>query len=359
MKIVSVVGARPNFVKLAAVDGLFRARFTHVVVHTGQHYDYEMSRIFFSQLSIPEPDYHLGIGSGSHGYQVGETIKLCEEVLLKERPDLVVVYGDVNSTLAGALAAVKAGFKVAHVEAGLRSFDVSMPEEVNRRVVDHISHLLFAPTVNAVETLKRENVMGKIFLTGDVHVDVLAKWAGIAEENSRILESLGLKDDEYIVATIHRVENAENMDRLKNILLLLKELTKEYKIVFPIHPRTRKKIAEFNYEYLTRNGNLLMTSPLGYLDFIKLVAHSRMVLTDSGGVQREAYLLRRPVVVLRNRTEWIELVEQGWALLMNPESVLVADMILEFEPKNYPIGLLGDGKAGKKIVKIIENFLSN
>lgn len=357
MKILSVVGARPNFIKLAAVASLFKERFQHVIVHTGQHYDYEMSKIFFDQLSIPEPDYHLGVGNGSHAYQTGEMMKRTENVLMKERPALVVVYGDTNSTLAGALASVKAGFKVAHVEAGLRSFELEMPEEINRRVVDQISHLLFAPTQVAIENLKKESVMGKVFLTGDVHADMLFKWMDVAKRSSVAFERLPLNKGEYIVVTIHRIENVENPYRLKNILTSLKKLSEHYKIVFPVHPRTNIRIAELGLRYLIEDPNIILTKPLGYIDFIKLVASSNKVLTDSGGVQREAYLLRKPVIVLRDRTEWVELVEKGWVLLLNPVHDININFILDFNPSNYPEGLLGDGRASERIARIVEIFL--
>jgi UDP-N-acetylglucosamine 2-epimerase (non-hydrolysing) len=351
-KVVSVVGARPNYVKLSGVHGLFSRLFRHVIVDTGQHYDYEMSRIFFEQLSIPEPHYFLGVGSGTQGYQVGEIIRRAEEVLLRERPDLVVVYGDTNSTLGGALAAVKAGFRVAHVEAGLRSFDMSQPEEINRRVVDHVSSLLFTPTRRALENLRKESVPGKAVLTGDVHADVLSRWAEVARERSRVLERLALSGG-FAVATLHRPENVDDPALLRRVVRFLAELAEHRTVVFPVHPRTRRRLREAGLEGELGREGLVVTEPLGYLDFIGLLMRCELVVTDSGGAQREAYLLRKPVVVLRRATEWVELVEEGWALLLDPRSELSAERILSWRPSRYPEGLLGDGKAAERIAKAI------
>ena len=357
VKVLSVVGARPNFVKLAGVEPWFSKMFDHVVVHTWQHYDYELSRVFFEHLDIREPDYYLGVGSGSHGYQIGEIVKRLEEVLFKERPDLVVVYGDTNSTLAGALAAVKAGFRVAHVEAGLRSFDMSMPEEVNRRVTDHVSYLLFAPTENAVRNLKRENVLGKIYLTGDVHVDVLNRWMPIVDKRSRILDLLDVVPGEYIVVTVHRAENTDNPVNLGNIVKAL--LNIPYRIVFPVHPRTRNALGRMGLlRKLEESENIVLTKPLGYIDFIKMVKHSWKVITDSGGVQREAYLLGIPCIVLRDRTEWVELVEAGWVKLVGTDPDKIVKSVEEFGPKESKPGLLGDGRAGERIASIIKSEIS-
>jgi len=358
VKIVSVVGARPNYIKLAAVYRVFSRFFEHVIVDTGQHYDYEMNKVFYDQLDIPEPNYFLGIGSGSHGYQVGEIIRRTEEVLLRERPDLVVVYGDTNSTLGGALAAVKAGFRVAHVEAGLRAFDMSMPEEINRKVVDHISHLLFAPTPSAVRNLLEEKVPGSVFLTGDVHVAVLKRWLPIAEERSRVLERLGLGGVRYAVVTLHRVENVDNVERLKRLLFLVRSLAEYLPVVFPMHPRTRRRVQEAGLHHLLSSDGVVVTDPLGYMDFIKLLSHSEMVLTDSGGVQREAYLLRKPVVVVRRTTEWVELVEAGMAALYDIEdSEIGISEIVEWRPERYVEGLLGDENAPQRIAEIMSSVL--
>jgi UDP-N-acetylglucosamine 2-epimerase (non-hydrolysing) len=358
MKLLSIVGARPNYIKLAAVYDVFSRSFEHIIVDTGQHYDYEMNRIFFDQLSIPEPNYFLGVGSGSHCYQIGEILKNAEEILLNEKPDIVVVYGDTNSALGGALAAIKSGFRVAHVEAGLRSFDLCMPEEMNRRIIDHISYILFAPTRGSVENLLRENVIGKIFLTGDVHVDILLKWLETAETKSTILEKLNLDSGDYIVVTIHRVENVENVDRLTRIIELINGISKLYKVVFPIHPRTGKKLMDTGLLEKIDVENVILTEPLGYLDFLKLLKYSDRVITDSGGVQREAYLLKKPTIVLRKTTEWIELVKAGWIKLYDPDIKIPLEEILSFKPSPHYENILGDGNASEKIAKILLSELS-
>uniref|UniRef100_A0A7C5UTG6 UDP-N-acetylglucosamine 2-epimerase (Non-hydrolyzing) n=1 Tax=Ignisphaera aggregans TaxID=334771 RepID=A0A7C5UTG6_9CREN len=358
MKVLSITGARPNYIKLAAICEVFSRFFEHVVVDTGQHYDYEMNRVFFDQLSIPEPHYFLGVGSGSHGYQVGEVIKRVEEVLLKEKPNIVVVYGDTNSALGGALATVKAGLRVVHVEAGLRSFDMSMPEEINRRVIDHISTLLFAPTKTAVNNLLSERVPGKVYFVGDVHVYTLRKWLPIAEEKSNILAKLGLKPDEYVLVTLHRAENVDNIMKLSRLLQLINKVAEYYKVIFPVHPRTRKNMVEAKLDIIiSKNNNIILTQPLGYIDFIKVLNHTKLVLTDSGGVQREAYLLKKPVIVLRKTTEWVELVELGWVMLYDVEREVNLEQILGWKLRGYVEGLLGDETAPQKIAEIIYHFL--
>jgi len=351
LRVVSVVGARPNFVKLAALEPLLSKRTEHVIIHTGQHYDYELSKIFFEGFSIPEPDYFLNVGSGSHGYQIGEGIKRIEEALQRESPNLVMVYGDTNSTLAGALAAAKAGFEVAHVEAGLRSFEQFMPEEINRRLTDQVSTLLFAPTENAVENLKREGVLGEIHLVGDVHVDVLKKWIKTADR-SKILEDLNLNPKEYLLVTIHRAENTDNKQRLTEIIKALSRI--EMKLVFPIHPRTEKALKKTGLiKFLTGKNNIEIIKPLGYMDFIKLLKEAWKVLTDSGGVQREAFLLGVPAIVPRRRTEWVELVKVGWLKLVDASHERILQAIKEFNPQGSRPPLLGDGKASKRIVEIV------
>ena len=357
--VVSVVGARPNFIKLAAVTTYFNRMFNHVIIHTGQHYDYELSKTFFESLNIPEPHYFLNIGSGSQGYQVGEGVKRVEEALLKVRPDIVVVYGDTNSTLAGALAAVKAGFKVAHVESGLRCYDMRMPEEVNRRVVDHVSSYLFAPTMTAVENLRSEHVLGRIYLTGDVHVDMLRRCVRIANEKSEIVAKLGLRRGEYVTLTVHRAENTDNEYRLRRIADIITEVCGlGVKVVFPIHPRTSKALAKLGLiSELASLSNLVITKPLSYIDFIKLLKHSRVVITDSGGVQREAYLLKVPCLVLRDRTEWVELVGEGWVRLVDIDVGEVVRNVKEPVKLAGDGKALGDGRAGERIARIIADEL--
>ncbi len=358
MIVTSVVGARPNFVKLAAVIDYFDEKFEHIVIHTGQHYDYEMSQAFFDRLELRDPDIYLGVGSGTQGYQLGELIKRAESHLMSIKPDLVVVYGDTNSTMGGALAAVKAGIPVAHVEAGLRSFDIKMQEEINRRVTDHISTFLFAPTPQSENNLRKERVLGKIFLTGDVHVDVLYKWIDEIK-NSKITEELDLECSRYLVFTVHRAENVDNPNRLAKVVSGIRELSKFTKIVFPVHPRTFRALKNLGLmNTLTSLENLILTKPLDYIDFVGLLNCSSIVVTDSGGVQREAYLLGKPVIVLRDRTEWIELVQTGWVKLVDVDVDRLVMAYFDLQKRatqRPPPGILGDGRASERITSIIMN----
>ncbi len=286
MKIASIVGARPNFIKCAPLSREIRKEFNEVIIHTGQHYDYEMNKVFFEELNIPEPDYHLDVGSGSHGYQTGEMIKRIEEVLLKEEPDLLLVYGDTNSTLAGALAASKLHITVAHIESGLRSYDKSMPEEINRILTDHCSDVLFCPTETSVENLKREGVTNGVYLTGDVMVDALKENIKLAEKKAMVLDEMGLKPKEYYLATIHRAENTDDFERLENIVDAFCEIEN---LVFPCHPRTEKCLKGFGlWDRLVKNVRVVR--PVGYLDMLMLEKNAKKILTDSGGIQKEAYI---------------------------------------------------------------------
>lgn len=326
LNIVSIVGARPQFIKLAPLSKVLREEgFKETIVHTGQHYDDNMSDIFFKELEIPEPDYNLGIGSGSHGEQTGKMLIAIEEVLMKRKPDLVIVYGDTNSTLAGALASSKLHIKLAHVEAGLRSFNKMMPEEINRIVTDHLSDILFCPTETAVKNLEKEGITKGVYLVGDIMFDALMYFSRISEEKSKILENLKLNPKEYYLLTIHRAENTDNYDRLKNILLAIAQFRR--KVVFPIHPRTRSRIKEFNLDKYLDNENILLIDPVGYLDMISLEKNAFAIFTDSGGVQKEAFWLRVPCITLRDETEWIETVKYGWNTLVgaNIEKILEAE----------------------------------
>jgi UDP-N-acetylglucosamine 2-epimerase len=311
MRVVSVVGARPQFIKLSPLSKELRKKHREIVVHTGQHYDYELSRVFFSQLTIPKPDYNLGIGSDEHGAQTGRMLKGVEEVLLFEKPDLVLVYGDTNSTLAGALAAAKLKIPVAHVEAGLRSFKKSMPEEINRVLTDHVSSLLFCPTATSVKNLKREGITKGVHLVGDVMYDSLRANLAVAEKRSGIIKKLGLKKGGFYLITIHRAENTDEEGNLRKITRIVTGL--DERVVFPIHPRTRKKLLEFRLldEMLAQDG-LLLIDPVSYLDMLVLEKNARYVLTDSGGVQKEAFFLKTPCLTLREETEWAETLEGGW-----------------------------------------------
>ena len=354
MKVTSILGVRPQFVKASVVSRELRKKHEEILIHTGQHYDYQMNKVFFEQLNIPEPDYHLNIGSGTHGYQTGEMLKKIEEVLLKEKPDLVLTYGDTNSTLAGALAASKLQIKTAHVESGLRSFDRSMPEEVNRILTDHCSDILFCPTQNAVDNLRNEGITEKIHLTRDVIVDSLLHNREIAENKSTILNDLSIKSKEYLVATIHRASNTDNEKNLKNIVDAFSELNET--IIFPLHPRTEKFLKKYGF-YERLKSSVILTQPLGFLEFIKLMDHARMILTDSGGVQKEAYILKVPCITLRENTEWIETVDDGWNVLVGTDKEKIVNLVDEFTPsiKTYQ-NRFGNGDACKRVCDILNQF---
>jgi UDP-GlcNAc3NAcA epimerase len=351
MKIVSIVGARPQFIKCAPVSREIRKEHAEILVHTGQHYDPEMSDIFFKELEIPEPDYHLGVGSGNHGRQTGQILIKVEEVLLKETPDIVLVYGDTNSTLAGALAAVKLHIPVAHVEAGLRSFDRTMPEEINRIASDHISDILFCPTQTAVDNLAGEGITQGVYLTGDVMADALHYNIGIAGRKSRILEKLSLKKKEFCVLTVHRPANTDNKTNMTQILEAIGRIPRT--VVFPLHPRTKTYLAEYDL-WDRMPENIIVTEPLGYLDMLHLIHYAEKILTDSGGVQKEAYILGVPCITLRDTTEWIETLEDGWNVLVGA-SVREITAAINRSRLTLPAQKhsFGDGHAAEMIAKKI------
>ena len=351
MKIISIVGARPQFVKAAPLSKELRKNFREILLHTGQHYDHNMSPIFFKELSIPKPDYNLSIGSGSHGEQTGKMLEAIEQILLKEEPNRVLVYGDTNSTLAGALAAVKLNIPIAHVEAGLRSYNREMPEEINRVIVDHLSDLLFCPTETAVSNLKLEGITRGVFNTGDIMLDSLSSSLKAAQRKSRTLEKLNLKSKTYLYATVHRPENTDNRRNLKNILDAFGESDKT--IVFPVHPRTQRMIKEFK---LKTPKNIRMISPVGYLDSLQLQVSAKKVLTDSGGIQKEAYVLKVPCITLRTETEWKETVKDGWNVVVGANKEKIIDSIKNFSPRGKQNNYFGTGDSVSKIVKIISNY---
>lgn len=360
MKIVSIVGARPQFIKCAPVSRELRKEHHEILVHTGQHYDANMSDIFFEQLNIPKPDYNLNIGSGSHGEQTGKMLIEIEKVLIKEKPDMVLVYGDTNSTLAGALAAAKLHIPVAHVEAGLRSFDRTMPEEINRVMTDHISDLLFCPTQTAVDNLLKEGISqenGKgVYLTGDVMVDALLYNMKIAEQSSTVLEDLNqdLVKGEYYVATVHRPSNTDTEENLRNIVEAFGEIG--LPIIFPAHPRTVKYLKEYGlYDHLPKNIHL--TEPLPYLDMLHLMRHAKMILTDSGGVQKEAYILKVPCVTLRENTEWVETLEDGWNVLVGADEKRIVEAVHDIHTGEMKYGdRFGDGWTARRIIKFVSSL---
>jgi UDP-N-acetylglucosamine 2-epimerase len=349
MKILAVVGARPQFVKCAPVSQELRKVHEEVLVHTGQHYDYGLSEVFFRDLGIPAPDYHLDIGSGSHGVQTGRMLAAIEEVIGKEEPEIVLVYGDTNSTLAGALAAAKVHVPVVHVEAGLRSFDRRMPEEVNRVLTDHCSDILFCPTATAVANLAAEGVTAGVHLTGDVMVDALRENMTLAEERSTALTDLGLSRKGYYLATVHRAGNTDDPTALGAILEAFSRL--DAPVVFPAHPRTRKKFAEYG---IAPAANVSVVEPLPYFDMLALLSGARAVLTDSGGVQKEAYILEVPCVTLRENTEWVETLEDGWNVLVGADADrIVAEADAAGDARRQHAARFGDGHAAARIAAII------
>ena len=351
MKILSIVGARPQFIKAASLSKELRKHFKEVLVHTGQHYDNEMSPIFFKELSIPKPDYNLGVGSGLHGEQTGKMLIEIEKVLLKENPDLVLVYGDTNSTIAGSLAAAKLHIKIGHVEAGLRSYNREMPEEINRVVTDHLSDLLFCPTRTAVDNLKKEGITKGVYLTGDVMYDAILENLKAAKTKSEILQKLNIKPKSYIYATVHRAENTDKENNLRDIIEAFSK-TRET-IILPIHPRTKKMLDKFN---LVMPENVKVIDPVGYLDSLSLMSNARKIVTDSGGVQKEAYFLKIPCLTLRNKTEWVETVQDGWNTLTGASKEKILEAINEFEPKKAQSQHFGKGDAVQKIIDTIEEY---
>ncbi len=351
MKILTVIGARPQFIKAAALSNIIREKHEEIIVHTGQHYDENMSKIFFEELNIPRPDYNFGVGSGAHGKQTGEMLINLEDIYLNEKPDLILVYGDTNSTLAGALCGSKLLIPIAHVEAGLRSFNKNMPEEQNRILTDHLSEFLFVPTKSAENNLKNEGILNNVFNVGDVMYDAILHFSKIAKLKSNILESIGIEKNNYILATIHRAENTNDINRLKNIISALNESDKE--VVLPLHPRTKHYISQY---HLRLNSNIKVINPVGYLDMISLEINSNKIVTDSGGVQKEAYFMGKPCITLRDETEWIETVNIGWNLIVGTNEKLIVDAILNFRPNRVQEQIFGDGKASKKILEVLDKY---
>jgi UDP-GlcNAc3NAcA epimerase len=359
MKLVTVTGARPQFIKAAAVSRVLRgaAGALEVLVHTGQHYDDNMSDVFFQELEIPRPRYHLGVGSGPHGAQTGKMLEAVERVLLDEKPGAVLVYGDTNSTLAGALAAAKLHIPVAHVEAGLRSFNRRMPEEVNRVLTDHLSAWLFAPTEAAVDNLAREGIPAdRTYLVGDVMYDAALYYGARAREDC--LGRLGLRPGEYVLTTVHRAENTDAPERLRGLFEGLSAVAEDVPVVLPLHPRTR---AVLQRERLLEacGRRLRLCEPVGYLEMVALEKHARLIATDSGGVQKEAFFYRVPCVTLREETEWVELVRLGWNRLVPPRDaeavrrgVLAALAGGPGVPP--PAWLYGGGRAAERIAELLQ-----
>lgn len=351
-KIATVVGARPQFVKALPVSLALRGLVQEVLIHTGQHYGKDMSDIFFEELGLAEPQYNLGVGSGPNGQQTGRMLEAIERVLLKEEPDMVLVYGDTNSTLAGALAAAKLEMPLAHVEAGLRSYDRAMPEEVNRVVTDHVADILFCPTTVAVMNLRREGIENGVEEVGDVMYDSALYFGNVAEKSSKILEELELEPQGYLLATVHR---AGNTDVPANLAALAEALISSGEpIIFPVHPRTRKELQALGLLGRLEKSAVRLVRPLGYLDFLKLEKYARKIITDSGGVQKEAYFFAIPCITLRENTEWVETVESGWNLVAGLDKETIVAAIRNFTPaQSSRKDFYGDGEAAKRIATVL------
>ncbi|MDR6967866.1 UDP-GlcNAc3NAcA epimerase [Flavobacterium arsenatis] len=377
IKILTIIGARPQIIKAAAISrsikNKFQTKIKEVIVHTGQHYDANMSEVFFEELQIPKPDYNLNIGSGKHGNQTGKMISGIEEILETEKPNFMVIYGDTNSTLAGAISASKMHVQVVHIEAGLRSFNKSMPEEINRIVSDHVSTYLFPPTQTGVDNLKREgfNLESNppftidnpgIFNLGDVMLDNSLYFSEIAE-SSNVLEILDLEKNKYVLATIHRNNNTDDKERLKQIFKSLHHISRQenVKIVLPLHPRTLKQrkvlLDESFSKELDENKNLIIIEPVSFLEMIALEKNAKLIITDSGGVQKEAFFFSKPCIILRQETEWVEIVESGAARLCDANFEMIIESYYWFD-KNQNIqaaNLYGDGTAAEKILQLLLN----
>ncbi len=350
MKILTVIGARPQFIKAFIISRQLRRHHTEILVHTGQHYDYEMSQVFFDQLEIPAPDVNLNVGSGNHGAQTGAMLAGIEEIILREKPDWMLVYGDTNSTLAGALAAAKLHIPVAHVEAGLRSFNRRMPEELNRVLTDHISDLLFCPTDTAVSNLAAEGITRGVYQVGDVMHEALLFARDRASSTSCILQSLGLVPGGYLLATVHRAENTDATKRLAGIVEALNAA--ESTVILPVHPRTRKILGAAGLGDFNRH--VRMIDPVSYLDMVTLEQNAKVILTDSGGVQKEAFWLGVPCVTLRNETEWVETVHLGWNKLAGADPQAIIQAVQEFQA-NLPAcpGTMPPPDASRQICELL------
>lgn len=376
IKLLTIIGARPQIIKAAAlsrsIQKEFKNQVNEVILHTGQHYDDSMSEVFFREMQIPSPDYNLEIGSATHGSQTGQMIEGIEQVLLKEKPNGIVVYGDTNSTLAGALAASKLFIPVIHIEAGLRSFNKQMPEEINRIACDHVSTLLFSPTRTGVTNLEKEGIVHHenqalsfdhqgVYHNGDVMYDNTLFFKELAINNSPILRNLGVEEQPYILATIHRPSNTDVPDNLTAILSALNEISKEknIRVILPLHPRTaailKLEAARESMELIRSNKLISLIPAVSFLDMIRLEAGASLILTDSGGVQKEAWFMEKPVVVMREETEWVEIIEAGNGVLTgaNPEKIIYASReFLDSPPEAYP-PIFGDGNAARQILNVL------
>ncbi|MFD1848478.1 non-hydrolyzing UDP-N-acetylglucosamine 2-epimerase [Oceanobacillus bengalensis] len=353
MKILTVLGARPQFIKACMLSKAINLNtdVTEIIVHTGQHYDDKMSTVFFDQLNLPKPDYYLGIGSGTHGLQTGKMLSELERVMISEKPDIVLVYGDTNSTLAGSLAAAKLHIPIAHVESGLRSFNKKMPEEINRIVTDHLSHWLFCPSQAATDNLKNEGIDKNVYLTGDIMYDSVLHFKSHAIQKSTILKDLSQSENNYYLATIHRAENTDNPERLEAILEALRQLDMD--VILPLHPRTKNKISHYKLNHLISKPHIKIVEPLNYFDMLAISSNAKIILTDSGGLQKEAYMLRVPCITLRNESEWVETIQTGWNHLVGTNKKEILNTVKNLKiPRDSP-PIFGDGNTAQKIVETL------
>jgi UDP-N-acetylglucosamine 2-epimerase len=350
MKIVSIVGARPEFVQEKSVYLALKDGHRETLVHTGQHYDYQMSQTFFDELHLPRPDYSLGVGSGSHAEQTAKILLALEPVLIQEAPDLVIVRGDTNSTLAGALAAAKLGIPFAHIEAGERSFNRRMPEEINRLVVDRLANLHFCVSQTAVQHLAAEGITGSVFWVGDVMLDALVEFLPLARARSNVLSRLGLQTKAYALVTLHRAGTVDAPDQLERVVRALNGLPET--IVFPVHPRTQKSLQQLGIDF---EDHIRAIEPVGYLDMLLLEENARLIATDSGGVQREAYSVHVPCLTLREETEWTETIRAGWNRLVGTDPAEITRGWFDFTPPADHPAIFGDGTAGKRISRVLRD----
>lgn len=352
MKILSIIGARPQFIKEAVIQNEINKQedIQEIVVHTGQHYDSNMSGIFFEVLNMRKPEYNLGIKASRHGEMTGKMLIELEDIMLQEKPDIVLLYGDTNSTLAGAIAASKLKIKIAHVEAGLRQEPKDMPEEINRVLTDRISSYLFAPSNLGVENLKKEGIINNVYFTGDVMYDIFLKMK--PKFDYSIIDELGLEKENYIVMTMHRDFNVDIPEKLEKILRDVNRISKEKKVVFPIHPRTKKRIQEFGLENLTKD--IMIIEPLDYLKLMALTENCFKVITDSGGYQKEAYFAEKQAVIIMSDTSWRELTDAGLNILTEEDEIY--DNIINAKEVNYIKDIYGSGKASEQIISILKNL---
>lgn len=348
MKIISVVGARPEFIQATPVSRALRKHHREILVHTGQHYDYKMSQTFFDELGIPAPDHNLEVGSGSHAGQTAEILVRFEEIVLHEKPDVVIVRGDTNSTLAGALVASKLHIPTVHIEAGERSFDRRMPEEINRLVADQLSSAYFCVSQTAVRQLANEGITKNVYWVGDVMLDANLANRPLARQKSTILSDLGLAPASYSLVTVHRAANTDDPARLTNIVRALSRVGET--VIFPVHPRTRGALAKLDEQF---GGNVRLIEPVGYYDMMVLEENARLIATDSGGVQREAYFMQKPCLTLRDETEWTETVGAGWNKLVGVDVEAIVHEWNSFAPPSVQPPIFGDGTAGEKIAEIL------